>query len=53
MNTVLVPAGLPAYLAHTSNPSVPNHPATPATAFALVHAFSLLVAARQRTQPKG
>src|SRR5437868_4305510 len=49
MNTVLVPSGLPAYLVHTSNPSVPNHPAAPATAFVLVHAFGLLVAAAQRT----
>src|SRR2546430_14409408 len=49
MNTVLVPTGLPVYLVHTSNPSVPNHPAAPATAFALVHAFGLLVAACQRT----
>src|SRR5213593_3285362 len=27
MNSVLVPAGLPVYLVHTSNPSVPSHPA--------------------------
>jgi hypothetical protein len=51
MNAVLAPAGLPVYLVHTSNPSVPNHPTAPATAFALVHAFSLLVAAGQRTWP--
>src|SRR5438132_11584212 len=51
MNTVLVPTGLPVYLVHTSNPSVPNPPAAPATAFALVHAFALLVAAGQRTLP--
>src|ERR1043165_1704169 len=49
MNTALVPTGLPAYLVHASNPSVPNHPAAPATAFALVHAFLPLVAACQRT----
>src|SRR5947207_13876173 len=51
MNTVLVPTGLPVYLVHTSNPSVPNHPAAPATAFALVHALALLVAAGQWTLP--
>jgi hypothetical protein len=47
MNTVWSTASLPVYLVHTSNPSVPNHPATPATA------FCLLVAAGQRTRPKG
>ncbi len=51
MNTLLVPAGLPAYFVHTSNLSVPNHLATPATAFVLVHALSLLVAAGQGTEP--
>src|SRR3989441_10775278 len=51
MNTVLVPTGLPVVLVHASSPSGPNHPAAPATAFALVHAFALLVAAGQRTLP--
>src|SRR6266705_4765956 len=49
MNTVRVPTGLPVYFVHTSNPSVPNHLAAPATAFALVHASSLLVVAGQWT----
>jgi len=49
MNAVLVRAGLPVYLVHTSNPSVPNHLAASATAFALVHALFLLVAADQWT----
>ncbi len=51
MNAVLARAGLPAYLVHTSNPSVPNHLAASATAFVLVHALSLLVAADQWTEP--
>ena len=51
MNTVLSPAGLPAYLAHMSNPSVPNHPAAPAPAFDSIHVFSLLGTASQRTLP--
>ena len=51
MNALLVPAGLPAYCVHASNPSVPNHLATTATAFVLVHAFSLLVTADQWTEP--
>jgi len=51
MNTVLVWAGLPAYLVHTSNPSVPNHFAASATAFAFVHACFLLVAAGHWTGP--
>src|SRR6266536_6082947 len=49
MNTVLSPAGLPAYLGHASNPSVSNHPAAPARAFVFVHALFLLRAAGQRT----
>src|SRR6266851_3912876 len=53
MNTVLSQAGLPAYLVHASNPSVPNHPTAPATAFVLVHASFLLLAAGQRTLPVG
>jgi hypothetical protein len=51
MNAVLVPVGLPVYLVHTSNPSVPNHPTTPTTAFAFVQFSCLLVAAGQRTLP--
>ncbi len=51
MNTVLVQAGLPVYRVHTSNPSVPNHLAASATAFAFVHALSLLVTAGQWTGP--
>ena len=51
MNAFLVPAGLPVYCVHTSNPSIPNHFAAPATAFAFVHALSLLVAAGQWTKP--
>src|SRR6266536_2313199 len=50
MNAVLVPSGLPAYRVHTSNPSVPTHPAAPTTSFALVHACSLFVAVGQRTE---
>jgi len=49
MNTVLVPLGLPVYLVHTSNPSVPNHPTAPTSAFALVHPLCLLGVAGQRT----
>jgi len=51
MNTVLVPLGLPVYFVPTSSPSVPNHSTAPTTAFALVHALSLLVATGQRTLP--
>ena len=51
MNTVLTPTGLPVYFVPTSNPSVPNHLATPATAFVLVHAFLLSVTAGQGTLP--
>lgn len=40
MNSVLVPMGLPAYLAHTSNPSVPNHG---------ICSCSLFLSARGRT----
>src|SRR6266513_5790387 len=46
-----VPAGLPAYLDHASNPSVSNHPAAPARAFVFVHALFLLRTAGQRTLP--
>src|SRR5258706_3904406 len=49
MNAVLVPSGLPAYRVHSSNPSVPTHPAAPTTTFSLVHAFVLFVAAGQWT----
>jgi hypothetical protein len=49
MNTVLTPAVLPVYFVPTSNPSVPNHETAPTTAFALVHAFLLPVAACQPT----
>src|SRR5437879_4216407 len=51
MNTVLSLRGLPASLVHTSNPSVPNHSAAPATSFALVHSWSLFVAAYRLTEP--
>ena len=34
---LLVPVGLPACNVTTSNPSVPNHPATPILPFGLVH----------------
>jgi hypothetical protein len=49
MNTVLTPAGLPAYLAHMSNPSVPNHPTAPAPAFGSIHFLSLLGTASRWT----
>ena len=49
LNSVLVPMGLPVYLVHTSNPSVPNHPIVPTTAFVLVHSLFLLVVASQGT----
>ena len=49
MNTVLTPAVLPVYFDPTSNPSVPNHEAAPTTAFVLVHAWFLPVAACQPT----
>ena len=42
MNAGLSSRGLPAYLVHTSNPSVPNHSTAPAPAFLLVHALGLL-----------
>ena len=37
MNSVLSPAGLPAYLVLTSNPSVPNHSTAPVPPFGFVH----------------
>jgi hypothetical protein len=51
MNSVLTPVGLPAYLLHTSNPSVPNHSSAAATAFSFVHASFLLVTAGHWTLP--
>ena len=47
----LFPAGLPASLAHTSNPSVPNHPTAPAPAFCSAHALALLGTASHWTLP--